>query len=194
MECPSDFEPDLNNACRMKCPPGFKYLQQPGGDKCVYEKDNRYTLDLQSIPPGVSDTAFTEERNRLYGQLEKVQGDIEAQRQVTNRLPDYEAQHKAFQTNYAGFKSMQENTNLLKDALQDVRPMRAKTAPADIGEEYKKIISIRDEDVRMVQVALLTILVCLIVYLVVPTPFSHGIAFLFACAGIAVGIFLMTSK
>lgn len=203
MACPPDFETDVNGTCRMKCPRGFKYLQASGGetDKCVYETNNLYTVDIQSIPIGASDPAFSEERNRFYTLLYEVQGkileDLEARRvlAIENNLPGYESEFKAFQTKYAGYKSMQENVNLLEQTMQDLKPMRRPTAPAsDMEVERKKIIQISNEQVLLAQVALFTVLVCLVVYFVAPVPLAHGIAFLVACVGIAVGIFLMSNK
>lgn len=202
--CPPDFEPDVNSTCRMKCPTGFKYLQASGGetDKCVYESDNRYTVDIQSIPRGASGPAFTEERNRFYQRLYLVQGkiqdDIEARKKfnfLKSELPGYENQYKAFKTSYAGYNSMQKNVDMLTQTIQDLKPMRSETAPgSELEKERKKIIDLSYWKTRVVQVALLTVLVCLVVYLVVPVPLAHGIAFLIACVGIAVGIFLMTNK
>lgn len=203
MACPPDFETDVNGTCRMKCPRGFKYLQASGGetDKCVYETNNIYKVDIQSIPAGASAPAFTEERNRFYNLLYDVQSkileDIEARRafSVENNLPGYESEFRAFQTKYAGYKSMQDNVNLLEQAVQDLKPMRRPTAPgSDMEVERKRIISLTNERVLVAQVALFTTLVCLVVYFVAPLPLAHGIAFLVACVGIAIGIFLMSNK
>lgn len=204
MACPPDFEPDLNNSCRMKCPRGFKYLQGSGGetDKCVYETNNVYRVDIQMIPVSASGPAFSEERDRFYNQLYDVQGkiieDIEARRNLykfQSDLPGYEAQYKAFQTSYAGYNDMQKNLDVVSETVQDLKPMRVETAPSsDLETERKRILSITDEQVRMAQVGLFTVLICLVVYLVIPIPYSHGVAFLIACVGIAVGIFLMTNK
>jgi hypothetical protein len=204
MACPPDFEPDLNNSCRIKCPRGFKYLQASGGetDGCIYEINNAYRVDLQAIPPDASGPAFTEERNRFYVQLQEVQSkileDIESRKglsQVQNQLAGYDAQYKAFQMNYAGYNSMQKNMDLISQTIQDLKPMRPETSPSsDIELEHRRILGITNKQVRMAQVGLFTVLICLVVYLIIPVPYSHGVAFLIACVGIAVGIFLMMTN
>lgn len=198
MACPSDFEVGLNNTCRIKCPRGFKYLQGSGGesDRCVYESDNQYAVTIQAIPLAASATAFADERTRFYGDLTKVHQSLDARRTFEDEsdLPGYDARYSSFQTKYAGYKSMQENANLLKQAIQDLKPMRAATAPGDIEFERKRILSITAEQVRVAQVALITTLLCLLIYVLVPVPLAHGIAFLVVCVGIAIGIFLMSNK
>jgi hypothetical protein len=203
MACPPDFEPDVNNTCRMKCPRGFKYLQASGGetDKCVYETNNLYSVDIQSIPVTASQPALTEERNRFYNLLYETQSkileDIEARRtfSLENNLPGYQSEYRAFQTKYAGYNSMKQNETLLEQTMQDLKPLRRETAPgSDMEVERKKIITISNKYVLVAQVALLTTLVCLVIYFVAPVPLAHGIVFLVVCVGIAIGIFLMSNK
>jgi hypothetical protein len=198
MACPTDFELDLNNACRMKCPRGFKYLQEAGGNACVYDQNNAYKVSLQLIPLGATPSAFSDEQTRFANALSEVQGKIqekiEADRNLQNRLPEFEAQYGAFQSRYAGFNSMKQNLDELTKTVQDLKPMRPKTAPLEIEDERKRIMGLSDENLRVAQVALMTILFCLVIYVVVPVPYAHGIAFLIACVGIAVGIFLMSIK
>jgi len=191
MACPPDFEPNVNGACRMKCPSGFKYLQQSEGDKCVHETNNAYEINLQDVPVNASGPAFTEERNRVAGELQ----DIQARQSVDTDIPEVEGQYKAFQTRYAGYTSMQSNTNLLSETIKDLKPMRVETAPGGaIAEERKKILRIKEKDLRIIQVALITVLVSLVMYLILPASFAHGIAFLIVCGGIGLGIFLWTDK
>ena len=198
MACPSDFELDLNNSCRIKCPRGFKYLQEAGGNACVYEQNNAYKVTLQLIPSAATPSAFLDERSRFANALSevqaKIQEKIEADRALQNRLPEFEAQYGAFQTRYAGFGSTQKSLDALNQTIQDLKPMRPKTAPLEIEDERRRILGVSDENLRVAQVALMTVLICLVVYVIIPIPYSHGLAFLVACVGIAIGIFLMSNK
>lgn len=198
MACPSDFEVGLNNTCRIKCPRGFKYLQGSGGDsdKCVYESNNEHAVTIQAVPIAASTTAFADERTRFNGDLAKVYTDMDARRALDdeNKLSGYETKYSSFQTKYAGFKSMQQNADLLAQTMQELKPLRPATAPGSAELERKRILSITSEQVRVAQTGLVTALLCLLIYVLVPVPLAHGIAFLIACIGIAIGIFLMSNK
>ena len=47
---------------------------------------------------------------------------------------------------------------------------------------------------RVVQIALATVFVCLIVYLVLPVSWAHGIAFVVACTGVLLAVSFSTAQ
>lgn len=82
-------------------------------------------------------------------------------------------------------------SSVLKQTLDVLQPMRPPTQPSsDIADEQKKIQEMHSRSLILLQVALLTILIAGIVYLVVPAKYANPVAFLLLCVGIAVGIFL----
>ena len=82
----------------------------------------------------------------------------------------------------------------MKQVTDSIRRPRQPVAPRkDIDEERQRIMSITEKRVQLLQVALITVLVCMVVYIVLPIGIAHGVAFLTACVGVAVGIFLTST-
>jgi hypothetical protein len=101
---------------------------------------------------------------------------------------DQVAQHEAIQTEFAAYTGAKQEIKKTIDAL---KPLRPPTAPAsDLAIERQSILAIVSKNLRVVQIALLTVLICLLEYVVLPAPFVHGLAFLTMCVGIGVGIYL----
>jgi hypothetical protein len=98
------------------------------------------------------------------------------------------AEHDAIQSEYAAYTGATKDIQDTTASLQNIRPP---TAPReDIKKERQSILEIVAKNLRMVQIALLTVLVCLLEYLVFPAKYAHGIAFLTLAVGIASGIYL----
>jgi hypothetical protein len=98
------------------------------------------------------------------------------------------AEHDAIRTEYAAYTGA---TRDIQDTIASLQNIRPPTSPrGDIKKERESILAIVARNLRMVQIALLTVLVCLLEYLVFPTKYAHGIALLTMAVGIASGIYL----
>lgn len=101
---------------------------------------------------------------------------------------DQVAQHDTIQSEYAAYNSAKSE---IKKTIDVLKPLRPPTAPAsDLAIERQSIMAIAARNLHVIQIALLTVLICLLEYVVVGAPFVHGLAFLTMCVGIAVGIYL----
>jgi uncharacterized membrane protein len=95
---------------------------------------------------------------------------------------------------YTGYSMLQGVADRVKSMTDSIRRPRQPVAPRkDIDEERQRIMSITEKRVQLLQVALVTVLVCMVVYIVLPISIAHGVAFLTACVGVAVGIFLTST-
>lgn len=84
-----------------------------------------------------------------------------------------------------------ETAKQIRDTSNSLNPLRPPTAPAsDIARVKKDIVAISKPNLLVVQIALATILVCLLMYLVLPANYAHPVAVLLLSVGFAVGIFL----
>jgi hypothetical protein len=87
--------------------------------------------------------------------------------------------------------SNQGITNAVRETSQALKPLRAKTAPAqDLDLERRKISLDAKQSLVLVQLALFLVFLSLLSYIVLPTTWAHGISFLLLCVGIASGFFL----
>ena len=79
----------------------------------------------------------------------------------------------------------------IRDTQQALKPLRAKTAPAeDLELERRKIAEDTRKPLIYVQLALFIVFLCLLSYVVLPQAWANGISFLLLCGGIATGFFL----
>lgn len=79
----------------------------------------------------------------------------------------------------------------IRQVTNSLNPLRPPTAPAsDIAQVKKEIINIRSPNLLVIQIALVILLLCLLVYLFLPMNYAHPIVFLLSSVGLAVGIFL----
>jgi hypothetical protein len=103
---------------------------------------------------------------------------------VSSDNPDLTvAEHSKIQGQYAAFA--------VKSTSDALKPLRPPTQPAsDIEAVRKSILATAAKNLHLIQVALTTILIALLIYVLVPAPYAHGIAFLTLCVGTAIGIYL----
>ena len=98
------------------------------------------------------------------------------------------AEHDAIRTEYAAYTGAARD---IRDTTASLRVMRPPTAPRDdIKREQQSILAVMATNLQVIQIALLTVLICLLIYIVMPPAYAHGIAFLALCVGIAGGIYL----
>ena len=94
------------------------------------------------------------------------------------------------QSEYASY-SNQEIAKAIRETDQALKPLRAKTAPAeDLELERRKISMDAKQSLVLVQLALFVVFLSLLSYIVLPITWAHGISFLLLCVGIASGFFL----
>lgn len=101
---------------------------------------------------------------------------------------DIDAQYGQIKSSYAGFDAIASVSNQIKqisDTIAPVQPPRSPTQPVTI--EQKPV-----PDIRIIQIALFTILIAFIELAVLPQPFADPIVFLTLCVGIASGFYLST--
>lgn len=81
--------------------------------------------------------------------------------------------------------------NALRETSQSLKPLRAKTAPAeDLEEERRKISMDARQSLVLVQLALFLVFLSLLSYVILPMNWANGISFLLLCVGIGSGFFL----
>lgn len=100
------------------------------------------------------------------------------------------ASYGRIQSEYATY-SDQGIANAIRETNQALKPLRAKTAPAeDLELERRKITTDARESLVFVQLALFLVFLSLLSYVLLPITWAHGISFLLLCVGIATGFFL----
>lgn len=205
--CPADFNERTPTTCAMKCPMDFKYVQSSGGlsNQCVHAKFNDKAVDLNELPKYDTNTAepqsYASERQRVNAALNTVRTDVQALDAAQGQLETakagnipFDGTFKGAQAQFTGYTAMGDMAKKLKETTDAMKPPRQPTAPRkDIAEERRRVLSLSESRIKLVQVALLTVLVIMVVYLVLPFNWAHGVAFLVACVGIAIGIFLTST-
>ena len=84
-----------------------------------------------------------------------------------------------------------ETANQIRQTTSSLHSLRPPTAPAsDIARVQKDIVSTTTPNLLVIQIALVILLLCLLVYFFLPMNYAHPIAVLLLSVGFAVGIFL----
>jgi uncharacterized membrane protein len=110
---------------------------------------------------------------------------------ITTTTPNQVRQYQAIQSAYASYAPLGDAEQALRTTNAKLRVPRPKTVTeSDIHQERKAIVTPKTPPLLVLQLALATLVVCLLVYVFVPAPYAHGIALLVLSVGIAVGIFL----
>lgn len=141
-------------------------------------------------------TAFTEaERTRARAEFQAAFAALQERMQRDRPSATNQQMEDAAQENAAlvsRIESTAANVRSMREVSDSLTPFRPPTQPSsDIEKERKIILARRGAmDLLVVQIALLLVSLCLIVYLILPASIAHYIAFLILSVGIAVGIFL----
>jgi hypothetical protein len=205
--CPSDFDRGIASTCIARCPFDFEYRQASGGigGRCVNRSNRDLFVELTAMPRFASNTAepvqYRNERQRFNRAINQVRSQVqtfEATRSEFSRVQgqnvSFDGQVTGAQSQFTGYNVMTRAANAMKKVTDSIRRPRQPVAPRkDIDEERRRILSIAEKRVQLLQVALITVLICLVIYFVLPTRLAHGVAFLTACVGVAVGIFLTST-
>lgn len=205
-QCPSDFQSSGSQSCQIKCPSGFKTQQGGSGENnsCVNESNNAYSLLVYSIPLTASQEIFEGERTRFARAFQDLQNRIaedesaeRALQQETSKYNVVATDYEAVRSRYSTYNNIQAATEELKDTIDILKPRRGPTAPdlqSDMEVERRNIMDTVSQKLVMVQVALVTILLCVVQYIVLPNEYAHKVAFITASVGLGVGIFLTSKK
>jgi hypothetical protein len=93
--------------------------------------------------------------------------------------------HEQIRSSYADYRES------IKEVSDSLKPMRPPTAPAsDIAQARKSILTSSAPNFLVIQVALATVVLSLLGYLLLPVNVAHGVAVLLLSSAVAVGIFL----
>lgn len=180
----------------------FKYNSELPEEKCVYATNNEYSFSLRSLPPppqdGPTPPEYAEELARVDAEWKRVREQVLASAPIEEAVSAYRdvgrettQQHAAIQSQYANYASAKEAGDAIAAVTATLKPMRPPTAPADdINKERNGILRGSAPNFLLLQIALVILLICLLVYVFVPAQYAHGIVFLLLSVGIAVGIFL----
>ena len=110
---------------------------------------------------------------------------------VTQTTPAQVRDYQRIQSEYASYVPIGDAAKAIQETNKQLRVPRPKTATEDeITRERKAIVRTKTPSLLVLQVALVTIVLCLLVYVFAPAKYAHGIALLVLSVGIAVGIFL----
>jgi hypothetical protein len=94
------------------------------------------------------------------------------------------------QSEYASY-SNQGVLDAVRSTEQALKPLRAKTAPAeDLELERRKVSTDARQSLVLIQLSLFLVFLSLLSYMVLPREWAHGISFLLLCVGIGTGFFL----
>jgi hypothetical protein len=100
------------------------------------------------------------------------------------------ASYGRIQSEHASY-SNQGITEAIRSTEQALKPLRAKTAPAeDLEMERRKITADAQQSLILVQLALFLVFLSLLSFVVLPRDWATGISFLLLCVGIGTGFFL----
>jgi len=189
MSCPTGFEVGLSNTCRVTCPADFKYIQESGVEKCVASEDNKYFMKLQAIPQGSSSTAFSDEQSRFLAGFITLKNKIQKDHEAAEKLrqmsdSDVVAHHDQIRSSHGVADAYTE-------AIETLKPLRPPTQPhKDILNERLSIKDISAKDLRILQICLFFVVICLLEYALFPASIVHGIAFFTMCVGLSLAIYL----
>jgi hypothetical protein len=178
----------------MVCPPGFKYLNNAGVEKCVYTLDNQYTLHLQEFPtnsnPGTFDaekTRFTDDYAALFARIQSDQTAAAQTDAAESSGTVLVAAHDAATSN-AGLLDQMDKT------IAALKPKRPLTQPhEDVNASVSQIFKDQTStDLLVIQIAFFTVFLCLLSFVFLPVALAQYVVVLLLSVGIAIGYYLWT--
>lgn len=100
----------------------------------------------------------------------------------------YQAEQQRVKERVASLNS--DAASVLRDVNQSLKPFRPPTAPASDKAIERKAILSGNQSLVFIQLVLFILLAVLVSYLLLPTHYANGIAFVLLCVGVAYGFFL----
>jgi hypothetical protein len=156
-----------------------------GTEECVSTTNARYRV---SVTSGGTTAEINAARTAFQTAFAALQTRMDAERTLTSLSGPARENAELV----GRIESTAANVRSMRETSDSLTPLRPPTQPSsDIEMERKKILS-RPGTINLliVQIALLIVSLCLVVYIVLPASIAHFAAFLILSVGIAVGIFL----
>ena len=216
-KCPIGFEMDATlKTCHVSCPPGFAY-SNAGGNKPMCSKGTDFEYPLPpNLPPTKESFSVREHlpgddalsaQQRAAAALQAAQDEHAA---AVLRQQEYQtARQKAIEAKYEGVsvdasrdknakmyqssRIRQQTSDMIDDFLKNTRTPRPATAGTPEAQEVKqrkKILDIQAKNLYVIQVGLLTLLLSILAFLVMPIWAAQMSVVLILATGIAAAIYL----
>jgi len=108
---------------------------------------------------------------------------------MASKSPSQIAQeYESLRSQYAGYSAESDSSKRIKSVSDSLKVPRSPVQPNPIVNERTKIL--KPLNFAVIQVVLLTILVALVEFLVIPSPYASYVVFITLCVGAAAGIYL----
>jgi hypothetical protein len=108
---------------------------------------------------------------------------------MATRSPSQIAQeYESIKSQYAGYSAESDSSKKIKAVSDSLKVPRSPVQPNPIVNERNKIL--KPLNFAVIQVVLLTILVSLVEFLVIPPAYASYVVFITLCVGTAAGIYL----
>ena len=108
---------------------------------------------------------------------------------MATRSPSQIAQeYESIKSQYAGYSAVSDSSKKIKAVTDSIKVPRSPVQPHPIVNERNKIL--KPLNFAVIQVVLLTILVALVEFLVIPPQYASYVVFITLCVGAAAGIYL----
>ena len=108
---------------------------------------------------------------------------------MATKSPSQIAQeYESLKSQYAGYSAESDSSKKIKAVSDSLKVPRSPVQPHPIINERTKIL--KKLNFAVVQVVLLTILVALVEFLVIPPQYASYVVFITLCVGAAAGIYL----
>jgi hypothetical protein len=216
-KCPIGFEMDATlKTCHVSCPPGFAY-SNAGGNKPMCSKGTEFEYPLPpNLPPTKESFSVRENlpgddelsaQQRAAAALQAAQTEQAA---AVLRQQEYQAaRQRAVEAKYEGVgvdasrdknlkmyqssRLRQQTSDMIDDFLKNTRTPRPATAGTPEAQEVKqrkKILDIQAKNLYVIQVGLLTLLLSILAFLVMPMWAAQMSVVLILATGIAAAIYL----
>lgn len=195
--CPMGFETGTTGVgiptCHVKCPNGYSYT----AERCVSDKNSDYSIGVTNLSTNSDQSQFSNESTRFLEELAKINEKIEADLSTHADVYAEKAEgsnivsdHHRIKSEYAAAEAEHAVVAKFDKILETVKPPRPKTAGSEINKEQAQIMFLAAKHLYVVQVALLTILLCLMAFLFLPSAWAQAMVLLLLSAGIASAIYL----
>lgn len=170
-----------NVKCIATCPEnkGFRFVSEGSNFKCV--------KDGQSVGLNPQDFMFYEKGTQIDESIQQFEEERRKRGLEVEPLPHTLELERL----NVEFNKYNNNTTTLQSVLQKLKPFRPPTAPdSDIEKERKAILEQTEVSLVVAQVALFSFLLSMLVYLFLPSSYSHLLVFLILSVAIALVFFL----
>jgi hypothetical protein len=108
---------------------------------------------------------------------------------MATKSPSYIAQeYETLKSQYAGYSAESDSSKKIKNVSDSLKVPRSPVQPHPIVNERNKIL--KPLNFAVIQTVLITILVALVEFLVIPPQYASYVVFITLCVGAAAGIYL----